>query len=56
MTECDMCANLYIDDDGEESCEVELDEDEYARYLTTKPSKCPYFVDGDEYKVVRSQM
>ena len=56
MPECETCAFFYIDDDGEETCEVELDEDEYARYLAQKPEKCPYYQDGDDYKVVRHQM
>ena len=58
MPECEQCAFLYIDDDGDETCEVEIDEDEYARYLSSKPSRCPYFQrGGDEgdYEIVRHQ-
>ncbi|MBR6228549.1 MAG: hypothetical protein IKQ97_02320 [Eubacterium sp.] len=58
MPECDTCVFLYIDDDGEESCEVELDEDEYARYLASHPARCPYYQGGgndDDYRIVRHQ-
>ena len=58
MPECETCAFFYVDEDGDETCEVELDEDEYARYLTSKPAKCPYYqAGGDEgdYAIVRHQ-
>ncbi|MCR4604857.1 MAG: DUF6472 family protein [Eubacterium sp.] len=55
MSECDTCANFYIDEDGDEICDVELDEDEYARYLSSHPKKCPYYQDSDDYKIVRHQ-
>ena len=33
-----------------------LDEDDYARMLERGGKECPYWRDGDEYKVVRHQM
>ena len=56
MNECETCSYFFIDDDGEETCDLELDEDEYARFLADKSEKCPYYQDGDDYKVVRHQM
>ena len=55
--QCDMCANYAYDEEFEEYyCVVELDEDEYYRYISDKSESCPYFKNGDEYAVVRHQM
>ena len=37
-------------------CEIDMDEDEYARFLTDTHYTCPYYRNGDEYAVVRHQM
>lgn len=55
MELCDQCLNNMQDEDGEEYCGVQLDEDEYARYLQRHYRSCPYFEPGDEYKIVRRQ-
>ncbi len=55
MPECETCAFFYIDEDGDEICDIELDEDEYARFLGSHHEKCPYYQDSDEYKIVRHQ-
>lgn len=54
---CEFCAN-YVYDEQEETyyCDVNLDEDEMYRFLKGDTRACPYFVSGDEYKVVRHQM
>lgn len=56
--ECDTCANYYYDEDYEEYvCDVDMDEDDYARiFLGRKHESCPYYHNGDEYRVVRKQM
>lgn len=54
-TNCELCANYYQDEDGYSECEVNLDEDEMYRFMNTSYKSCPYFQDGDEYKVVRKQ-
>ena len=36
--------------------EVDLDEDEMARFLQDKFYDCPYYQLGDEYRIVRKQM
>ncbi len=59
MGECEMCAFFDVDEDGEEVCELELDEDEYARFLSNRSKKCPYFQkggDAGDYEIVRHQM
>ncbi len=53
---CDTCAYFSYDEDLEEYvCDVNMDEDDYARLLGNHFKECPYFTDGDEYKVVRHQ-
>lgn len=57
QTSCDYCANYAYDEDtGEWYCDVNLDEDEYYRFLSGGYRECPYFRSGDEYQVVRHQM
>lgn len=53
---CDICVHYEYDDNaGEVICTLNLDEDEYARYLTGNYKTCPYYQPYDEYKVVRKQ-
>ena len=57
MSECETCANYYYDEELEEYlCDVDMDEDEYVRFLQDKHSRCMYYRNGDEYRVVRHQM
>ena len=54
--ECDSCAFLAYDEEyGDYLCEVDMDEDEYARFLTDRHERCPYYRNGDEYLVARKQ-
>ena len=46
QNECDTCAY----------CEIDMDEDEYVKFLTDSHYSCPYYRNGDEYAVVRHQM
>ena len=48
----------YVYDEESESyyCDVNLDEDEYYRFISTEYKECPYYRNGDEYRVVRHQM
>ena len=54
---CDMCQNYCYDEEYDEYyCDINLDEDEYLRFLSTvTETKCPYFKNGDEYTIVRKQ-
>lgn len=54
---CETCAYYTYDEEYEEYvCEVNMDEDDYARFLSDKYSGCPFYRNGDEYQVVRHQM
>ena len=54
---CDTCAYYCYDDEIEEYvCDVNMDEDDYGRLVSTSFRQCPYYKDSDEYKVVRHQM
>lgn len=54
---CDFCANYYYDEEEERYiCDIALDEDDMVRFLRGDTRNCPYYRDGDEYKVVRKQM
>ena len=50
---CDLCAHyVYDDEDDFSECMVNMDEDDYARFITSSYESCPYFQLDDEYKVV----
>lgn len=54
---CDECVHLYYDEDYEEYlCAADMDEDDYARLMNNPRSTCPFYQNGDEYRVVRKQM
>lgn len=54
---CEYCANFIYDDEDEcYICDINLDEDDMVRFLKGDTRSCPYFRDGDEYKVVRKQL
>lgn len=54
---CDYCNNMIYDEETEEYvCGVDMDEDDYARLLTSEYRECPYYQSNDEYKIVRHQM
>ena len=53
---CDYCNNLVYDEEMEEYvCDVNMDEDDYARQLQNPTASCPYFSYGDEYRIARKQ-
>ena len=54
---CEYCSNYSYDEDyGYYVCDVDLDEDEMVRFMTSTYFDCPYFRMDDEYKIVRKQM
>ena len=56
-TNCEYCSNYSYDEEYDcMVCDMDLDEDEMARYLTSSFDNCPYFQMNDEYKIVRKQM
>ena len=53
---CESC-NFYNYDEAYDDyvCEMDLDEDEMARFLASDTSGCPYWRPGDEYRTARLQ-
>lgn len=57
QTNCDFCAyNEYDEEEDAYYCSVNMDEDDFARFLQNDYRSCPYYKNGDEYQVVRHQM
>lgn len=55
-TACECCANYVYDPESDIMyCDMELDEDEMRRFLTSQTYNCPYYDFYDEYKIVRKQ-
>lgn len=53
---CENCEHYDYDEEYEEYiCKIDMDEDEYLRYLTNKNQSCPYYKFYDEYKSVQKQ-
>lgn len=53
---CETCSNYVYDEQQDEYyCDVNLDEDEMARFLRGYTKDCPYYDFYDEYKIVRKQ-
>lgn len=56
-TNCECCGNYFYDEEYNcYVCDMDLDEDEMARFLTGAFDHCPYFQYNDEYRIVRKQM
>ena len=56
-TNCETCINFVYDDDYEcYVCEMDLDEDEMGKFLSSSFDNCPYYQLNDEYRIVRKQM
>ena len=54
---CESCGNFVYDEDYEYYvCEMDLDEDEMYRFLTSSVQSCPYYQLDNEYLIVRKQM
>lgn len=57
MASCDTCVyNVFDEEEDAWYCEVDMDEDDYARMLQSNYKECPYYQLDDEYAVVRHQM
>ena len=56
MALCDNCAHYCYDDEYEcYYCDVNLDEDEMAKFITGSLENCHFFQLYDEYKIVEKQ-
>ncbi len=57
MVNCESCANYVYDEEMDYYiCEVDLDEDECSKFMSSSFKDCPYYQLDDEYKIVRHQM
>ena len=57
VVKSDTCRNYVYDEDYEYYvCEMDLDEDEMYRFLTSSVQNCPYYQLDNEYLIVRKQM
>lgn len=55
-TNCEDCANFTYDEESDcYCCEMNLDEDEYMKFISASFYNCPYYETNDEYKIVRKQ-
>ena len=53
---CENCAYYIYDEDWEEYvCDARMDEDDYQRLSQNDYRGCPYFRNGDEYKIAAKQ-
>ena len=53
---CEQCSNFVFDEEIEGYvCDMNLDEDEYAKFLSSHYKKCPYYQNGDDYAIVKKQ-
>lgn len=57
MSNCENCVNFVYDEYYEcYTCEMDLDEDEMGKFLSSSFDNCPYYQSDDEYRIVRHQM
>lgn len=55
-TRCDMCENYYYDEETDSyCCDINLDEDEMMRFISSADYNCPYFRFDDDYRIVKKQ-
>lgn len=53
---CETCWNYDYDEEYDEYfCMMDLDEDEYARFVFSGKNQCPYYRQGDDYTLARKQ-
>lgn len=57
QSSCDTCLYYIYDEDYESYiCDMDMDEDEYARLLSHSRCSCPYYHNNNEYTVVKKQI
>lgn len=57
MSQCDTCTYYVYDEDYEAYvCDVNLDEDDLARFYGGQKNDCPYYRLDDEYRTVKKQI
>ena len=54
--DCESCWYYDYDEEYDEYfCKMDLDEDEYARFLFSGKNECPFYRQGDDYTLARRQ-
>lgn len=57
MNSCEYCNNYVYDEEYEEYiCDVNMDEDDYARFVSDRHTSCPYYQSNNEYEIVKKQL
>lgn len=53
---CDSCFYYNYDEEFEQYyCDVNLDEDDYAKFITYKDFNCSHYLFHDDYQMVKKQ-
>ena len=56
MISCEDCENYDYDEESETyTCMMDLDMDEFERFLLSHREQCPYYRVRDDYRIVRKQ-
>jgi hypothetical protein len=56
-TNCDSCIYYIYDEEYEcYECQINLDEDDMVRFLSSTQFNCPHFSYNNEYKIVNKQI
>jgi hypothetical protein len=54
---CEDCMYYTYNEEYEYyECEMNLDEDEYMRFISNSSKRCPYIRFGNEYSIVKKQI
>ena len=56
MTKCESCVFYQYDENYDDYvCDMDLDEGEMVRFLSSQTDSCPYWRPGDDYLTARRQ-
>lgn len=56
MINCEDCENYDYDEESDSyACVMDLDMDEFERFVLSEHSRCPYYRVRDDYRIVRKQ-
>ena len=55
-SKCENCQYFVYDDIYDDYvCDMDLDEDEMVRFLSSQADDCPFWRPGDDYRTARRQ-
>lgn len=56
MITCEDCENYDYDEESDSyACMMDLDMDEFERFVLSEHNRCPYYRVRDDYRIVRKQ-